>query len=298
MEGKADLHCHTKHSGLTQVNILRFPDSVSEPADVVKAAERKGLNVLCVTDHNSIRGGLEAKNISSSVEVVVGEEVKTTGGDLIGLFLTEEIRRGLSPEETIDRIHAQGGIAIAAHPFSADAESLAFKIFELKLDAVEVFNAAQRDGYANPTAIKLGQEKGHFALVGASDAHTPGMVGNAYTVFEGSTAEDLRKSILQRKTRWGGDVTPLSEFVWMTAKTVAVMDVMVGRALFGRPMNQDTDVACAIWRMRRVSKFVSFVGATAFLFPPFILSLAVAGDRIHRNKAKEIAEKHLANGSQ
>lgn len=295
MEGKADLHCHTKHSGLTQVNILRFPDSISEPADVVKAAERKGLNVLCVTDHNSIRGGLEAKKFAGSVEVVVGEEVKTTNGDLIGLFLNEEIKRGLSPEETIDKIHAQGGLAIAAHPFSADAESLAFKIFELKLDGVEVFNAAQRDGYANQTAFKLAEQRGGFALLGASDAHTPDMVGNAYTIFEGSTAEDLRKAILQKRTRWGGQVTPLKEFVWMTANTIAEMDVMVFRALFGRPMNQDTDVAAAVWRMRRISKFVSFVGATALLFPPFIVTLAVAGERLHSSKAKLTAEQHLTN---
>ena len=80
MNGKADLHTHTKYSGLSKVLFLQIPDSVSEPRDVVRAAEAKKLDVLCVTDHNSIRGGLEAGKHARSVEVVVGEEVMTADG--------------------------------------------------------------------------------------------------------------------------------------------------------------------------------------------------------------------------
>lgn len=286
MEGKADTHCHTKHSGLAKVGILRFPDSISEPAAVVRAAERANLNVLCVTDHNTIRGGLDARRSASSVEIVVGEELNTAEGDLIGLFLTENISRGLSPEETIDLIHSQGGLAIAPHPFSVDAESLGSRISELKLDGVEVFNAAQRDGYANATALKLVENKMDLALIGASDAHTPDMVGNAYTTFEGTTAEDLRKAILQKKTRWGGQVTPLGQFVWMTAITAAEMESILARSLFGLPMKEDSEAALAVSRIRTISKAVSLAGATAFMFPPFIFLAAVAGDRIHRSKAR------------
>jgi hypothetical protein len=293
MEGKADTHCHTKHSGLTKVGIIRFPDSISEPAMVVKAAEREKLNVLCVTDHNTIRGGLEAKKIASSVEIVVGEEVKTTAGDLIGIFLNENIPKNLSPEETIDRIHAQGGLAIAAHPFSSDCDTLGFKIFDLKLDGVEVINAAQRDGYSNSTTQKLIENKLEIARIGASDAHTPEMVGNAYTVFEGQTAEEFRNAVLQKKTRAAGEITPLGEFVWMTAKTMAEMDVMLARSLLGRPMTRDSDVENAVSRMRTISKIVSIVGVTALLFPPFIYSLGIAGDRIHRSKAKFTVSKFI-----
>jgi predicted metal-dependent phosphoesterase TrpH len=293
MEGKADTHCHTKHSGLTKLGFLRFPDSVSEPAEVIKAAERKGLNVLCVTDHNTIRGGVEAKKLASSVEIVVGEEINTSGGEVIGLFLTEGIKRDMSPEETIDSIHSQGGLAIAPHPFSAYCDSLNFRIFELKLDGVEVFNAAQRDGYANSTALKLVEDKPGIALVGASDAHTPAMVGNAYTLFEGTTAEELRKAIMQKRTRWAGQATPLKDFVWMTAVTAAEMECILARSLFGRPMKDDSEVEMIVSRIRTISKIVSLVGATAFMFPPFLYLTAVAGDRIHRSRARISVSKLL-----
>jgi len=286
MEGKADLHTHTKHSGLTQVSILRFPDSISEPAALVKAAEREKLNVLCVTDHNTIKGGLEAKKFPSSVEVVVGEEVNTLNGDMIALFLNETIPRHLSPEETIDRIHAQGGLAIAAHPFSADCDSLGFKVLELKLDGIEVFNAAQRDGLSNATAQKLTMGKVDVAFVGASDAHTPAMVGNAYTIFEGQTAEDLRKAIIQKKTRFGGSVTPLGEFVWLATITSANMYAILARSLFKLPVKEENEAAAAVSTMRPISKFVSLVGAGTFVLPPFPLLAAIAGDRIHRSKAR------------
>lgn len=286
MEGKADLHSHTKHSGLTQVGVLRFPDSISEPSAIVKAAEREKLNVLCVTDHNTIRGGLEAKKFANSVEVVVGEEVNTKSGDLIGLFLTENIKKHLSPEETIDIIHSQGGLAIAAHPFSTDCEALGFKIFDLKLDGIEVFNAAQRDGYANITAQKLTENKLDMAFVGASDAHTPDMIGNAYTLFEGTTAEELRKAILQKRTRYGGQLTPLKEFVWMTAITASNMEMILARSLFKRSMKEENEAAIAVSTMRPLSKLVSLMGVTAFMLPPIIFLAAVAGDRIHRSKAR------------
>ena len=291
MEGKADTHCHTKHSGMTKVSILRFPDSISEPAAVVKAAERENLNVLCVTDHNTIRGGIEAKKIASSVEIVVGEEVRTSCGDLIGIFLNENIKMGLSPEETVDIIHSQGGLAIAAHPFSAHCESLGMRIFDLKLDGVELFNSAQRDGYANATAQKFVENKLNIAQIGASDAHTPDMVGNAFTTFDGSSAEDLRKAILQKRTRWGGNVTPLKEFVWMTAITAAEMEFILARSLLGRPLNGDSDVELAVSKIRAISKAVSLVGATAFMFPPFLYLTAVAGDRIHKSEARRIAAR-------
>lgn len=293
MQGRADLHTHTKYSGLTQVWILRFPDSISEPSAVVKAAEREKLNVLCVTDHNTIRGGIEAKKFANSVEVVVGEEVNTANGDLIGLFLNENIKKHLSPEETIDIIHSQGGLAIAAHPFGADVHSLGFKVLDLKLDGIEVFNAAQRDGLSNATAQKLTAEREDVAFVGASDAHTPAMVGNAYTTFEGQTAEDLRKAILQHKTGFGGSQTPLGEFVWLATRTAAEMYGILARSLFGLPMKEESDAALAVSNMRQISKLVSMIGAGTFVIPPFPLIAAMAGDRVHRSKTRSTVAKFM-----
>ena len=75
MDGKADLHTHTKYSGMSKLRFIRFPDAVSDPVEVVRAAEKKGLDVVCVTDHDTIRGAKMAEKVAGNVEVIVGEEV-------------------------------------------------------------------------------------------------------------------------------------------------------------------------------------------------------------------------------
>jgi predicted metal-dependent phosphoesterase TrpH len=286
---KADLHVHTRYSGLTRVSFLTFPDSISHPSELVKMAEKRQLAVLCVTDHNSIRGAIEARKLKSSVEIVTGSEIATLDGDLLGLFLTEDISKGQSAEETIDAIHAQGGLAIAPHPFSSHCDSLGHKITELKLDGVELFNAAHRDGYTNEAAQKMSSHL-DFAFVGGSDAHAPTMVGNAYTLFEGEGAEDLRKAILARKTRYAGESTPLKDMVWMTVKTTAELWRTLGLSLVGRQVDDGTECALVVSRMRTISKVVSLMGATAFLVPPAPALVGLLGDQIHRSRSRT----HLA----
>jgi len=282
---KADLHVHTRYSGLTRVSFLTFPDSISRPFDIVRAAEKKQLAVLCITDHNSIRGAVEAKKLATSVEIVTGAEIATSDGDLLGLFLTEDIPKGRGAEETIDAIHAQGGLAIAPHPFSSHCDSLGHKIKELKLDGVELFNAAHRDGYTNEAAQKMSSTL-DLAFVGGSDAHSPTMVGNAYTLFEGESAEDLRKAILTRKTSYAGEMTPLKDLVWMTVKTTAELWRVLGLSLVRRPVNDGTECAIVVSRMRTISKVVGLMGATAFLVPPAPALVGVLGDHINRSRSR------------
>ncbi len=291
---KADTHIHTRYSGLTRVSFLRFPDSISRPADIVKTAERKGLAVICVTDHNSIRGALEAKKHAISVEIVTGAEIGTLDGDLLALYLTEDVPKGLPAQETIDIIHAQGGLAIAPHPFSSQCDSLGFKIENLRIDGVELFNAAHRDGYTNEAAQRL---TGHLdvAFTGGSDAHSPDMVGNACTLFEGDTAEDLRRAILARKTAFSGEPTPLRDLVWMTVNVTAELWRTLLLSLLSRRVQDDTECAIVVSRMRTISKVVSLMGATAFLVPPAPALLGVLGDRIHRSRSRTHFAKIIAN---
>lgn len=101
---KADVHVHTKYS------FAQFPESVAEPEMVVKAAIRKGLDVLCITYHNSIAGALKARKYAAGlpeIEIVIGEEISTAEGEMIGLFLQERIDPGLDAQETAKRIHEQ-----------------------------------------------------------------------------------------------------------------------------------------------------------------------------------------------
>jgi hypothetical protein len=290
MLGKADLHVHTRYSGLTRVYFLRFPDSISHPSEIVKMAERRHLNVLCVTDHNSIRGAVEAKKFATSVEIVTGSEVATLDGDLLGIFLTEDIPKGLPAEETIDKIHEQGGLAIAPHPFSSQADSLGLKIAELKLDGVELFNAAHRDGYTNDAAQIIAKDL-NVAFVGGSDAHSVNMVGNAYTQFDGKDAEDLRKAILGRKTSFAGEPTPLKDLIWMTVNVTGELWRVLGLSLIGRQVLDGTECSLVVSRMRTISKIVSLMGATAFLMPPTPALAGVLGDRIHRSRSRSYFAK-------
>jgi hypothetical protein len=119
------------------------------------------------------------------------------------------------------------------------------------------------------------------------------MVGNAYTIFEGQEAEELRKAIIQRKTRFGGSITPLGEFVWLATMTSANMYAILARSLFKLPMKEENEAAIAVSSMRPISKFVSLVGAGAFVLPPFPLLAAIAGDRVHRSKARATVTRFM-----
>ena len=154
---KADLHIHSKYSGLMKYMGLTFPDSVEEPKNIIRSAKKRGLDIIAITDHNTIRGGLETKKLEKEygVKVIVGSEIMTKEGELLGLYLNEEIPKGLTAEETVEKIHEQGGLAVAPHPYSPICHALGDRIFNLKLDGVEVFNAYHRDGIINLSLIHI-----------------------------------------------------------------------------------------------------------------------------------------------
>ena len=130
-----DLHMHTDHS----------PDCATPVDLLLDTAKRRGLGAIAITDHNEISGALEARQRADGIKVIVSEEVKTAHeGEVIGLFIEEKIPRGMSLSETIDAIHAQGGLAYVPHPFDRmysvpDYEHL-LKVVE-DIDILEVFNA-------------------------------------------------------------------------------------------------------------------------------------------------------------
>jgi hypothetical protein len=97
---RGDLHNHTHFS----------PDSIMSPQDLLRRATEAGLDCVAVTDHNTIRGGLSVRELASDVTVIVGEEIRSSDGEILGLFLTEDVPAGLPAEETIARIRDQGGV--------------------------------------------------------------------------------------------------------------------------------------------------------------------------------------------
>jgi hypothetical protein len=172
-------------------------------------AHQTDLKVIAITDHNTIEGALFAKSLSElyDFEVVVGSEISSNEGHILGLFLEEDVPAGMSPAETIRAIEDQGGIAIIAHPFSNKGVFgplgrgvFAEAVKEGAFRALEVYNSLPFLVWANGVASNLAGGHG-IATTGGSDAHVLEAVGKGYTVFRGSTTEELRRSIERCETR-------------------------------------------------------------------------------------------------
>lgn len=170
---RVDLHSHTMWSG----------DCTTTPDEVEAAVRAAGIDVLCITDHHAVAGAQELAPLLPC-RVVVGEELRTHAGELIGLFLAERIPFGLSPAETARRIRAQGGIVYVPHPFDPMRRNLATDALVALagaglLDAVEARNAKTSLEHLNVRAAAFA-ERHDLAAGAGSDAHVPEALGAAY----------------------------------------------------------------------------------------------------------------------
>jgi predicted metal-dependent phosphoesterase TrpH len=171
-----DLHMHTRHSW----------DCTTAIDDLLDAALAAGLGAIAVTDHNTIAGGVEARaraiERALPLHVVVGSEIKTASdGEIIGLFLHEEVPRGLTFAETIERIREQSGVVYVPHPFDrfhTTPEEAVLLEHMASIDVLETANARlwlERD---NRRAERFASEHGLRRGAG-SDAHVPEGIGTA-----------------------------------------------------------------------------------------------------------------------
>ena len=178
----ADLHCHSSASF----------DSLSRPADLVRVALGRGLTHLAITDHGSLDGALAARDLApEGLIVIVGEEVRSADGDVIGLYLERAVPSGLSALETIVAIHEQGGLAGIPHPFdrfraSGLARLAPERMVEVvaQVDYIEVWNARVPTAAVNERARDFALAHG-LPGVAVSDAHSTLEVGVAYTRLAG-----------------------------------------------------------------------------------------------------------------
>jgi predicted metal-dependent phosphoesterase TrpH len=188
----ADIHIHTT-----------FSDGAPTPAMVVAHAIEMGLGVIAITDHDCIDGAVEASQCDPQrCEVVIGEEITTLQGHVLGLFLKRPVPPGLSAEATIDAIHSQGGLAIPAHPFLrlGGARGVGQAGAGLQWDAIEVENGSPGAWWANRVARRA-QPRWARAQTAGSDAHILDAVGCVVTRFPGRGAHDLRAAIEAGTTR-------------------------------------------------------------------------------------------------
>ncbi|HEY3335857.1 MAG TPA: PHP domain-containing protein [Candidatus Limnocylindrales bacterium] len=174
-----DLHCHTSASF----------DSLADPRSVVRVAATRGLTHLAITDHDRIDGALRARDAApDGLSVIVGEEIRTSEGDLIALFLERAVAPHRPARETIEEVRAQGGLVGIPHPFDRFRGSMLkdprLEAMGPMVDWVEAYNARVIGGSRNDRAQAFALEMG-LPGVAVSDAHSVIEVGVAYTVLEG-----------------------------------------------------------------------------------------------------------------
>lgn len=209
--GQADLHLHSTIS-----------DGRGSPATLVRRAVALGLDVISITDHFTVDGSLEAARVASQeglpIEVVIGEELSTRSGDLVGLYLHETIPSGLSLADALRAIHEQGGLALLPHPFVPHAASVSYRALRAALragerpDAIEVRNPTPAAKLVRPL-VRLVARRERLAALGNSDAHWTVHLGTARSEYEGTGAAALRRAIEERTTRPVGTDHPLRD-IW------------------------------------------------------------------------------------
>jgi hypothetical protein len=218
--GRADLHIHSELS-----------DGLSSIEEVLESAERVGLDVIALTDHDDIRGAFALRDLatrrSSPVEVVPGIEVTTRSGHLLALWVEDEVPMFCSLAEAIRRIHEGGGIAVVPHPLSyltfsvgegALGQLAALGKTEGLVDAIEVRNPSYAGRVRASRAAWLNAHVLRIAETGSSDAHHAALVGTCWTDFAGQTAAELRSALRSRATKADGRGWTLREHLDGAAK--------------------------------------------------------------------------------
>ncbi|HZO90351.1 MAG TPA: PHP domain-containing protein [Chthonomonadaceae bacterium] len=175
-EARFDLHLHTEFS----------PDCDTPLESIEAHCLALGLTGIAVTDHDSIEGALRLRERVKTLRVIVGQEVTTRDGDVIGLFIKERVARGLSAADTMTAIHAQGGLVYLPHPFDrhkarrSRGASLASVLAQV--DIMEAFNGKVGRPIYNTMAAEFALQHGKIPA-GGSDAHSLRAIGTVYNAF-------------------------------------------------------------------------------------------------------------------
>ena len=213
--GKADLHMHSTYS-----------DGIGTIEQILHHVQyNTRLDVIAITDHDVVEGALRARDLwmkgSYRFDFIVGEEITTTQGHLLALFIEKRISPYLSMERSIDLVHEQGGLAIVAHPLNRffrhscqrDVLDRIYAANDVWLDGIETWNASFCGLYANRIAMRVNREVYGWPEVGNSDAHTISAIGCGCTWFEGKSAQDVRTAIEVGLSAPGGRLWRVNDYL-------------------------------------------------------------------------------------
>lgn len=213
---KADLHVHTVYSG----------DCLTPLDQVLASARRRGLGCLAITDHNEIEGALRLQE-KSPLKIIVGEEIRTDRGEIIGYFLKDRIKPGLSPARTVEEIRKQGGVVCIPHPFdrlrSSRLDAVALQEIEQEIDVIEVFNARNVYAADNQKARSYALARGKMLSVG-TDAHWPWEIGRSWLELPDFTdADSFRAAFATGSGGFPGEYRKSGLLVHVGTKTLKLL---------------------------------------------------------------------------
>jgi len=209
---KADFHIHTKYS----------MDCNTSLEDIISRCLETGINCIAIADHGTIEGALKMQNLAP-FPVIVAEEILTPHGEIMGMFLKEGIPSGLSVEQVMSRIKAQGALVSLPHPFDPfrglRLDSKRLKELAEQLDIIEVFNARSllRRDSAKARAFA---KKYDIPETAGSDAHTLNEIGNTYVEMPEFNGKDDFLQALRKGTISRHRSSPLVHFssIWTRLK--------------------------------------------------------------------------------
>lgn len=217
MKMRFDLHIHSNYS-----------DGRDDVRTILRAAARQDLAGLSITDHDTLKGSMKAMEIiredNLDLILIPGAEVTTSEGHLLVLGIRDLPPKGLSPEETAEMAHDQGGIAIVPHPYHPFRHAIG-RIPDC--DAVEVYNSKHLFGIANARAL-IEAKKRHLPTVAGSDSHFAATVGLGVTEIDAGDAEGAIDAIRAGRTKILGKRTPPRFFIGNTFKSIYLI-VTTGR---------------------------------------------------------------------
>ena len=195
-------------------------DCTTPLEEIIKACQRKGLNCIALADHGTIEGAVKLQELAP-FKVIIAEEILTTNGEIMGMFLTRQVPSGLSMKESIRLIKEQGGLLCAQHPFDkVRPDSLNAEVMEqiaLEIDLVEIFNARNPLRNSSVLAAKFAREHNLPGCAG-SDAHSAYEIGVTYVELpEFKGAEDFLQALRQGKIT-GRRTSPIGRLSSLTAR--------------------------------------------------------------------------------